>query len=475
MAAGLSILISLLFLAVNDGPRYGMDFSGLSIGQNPFVSQFVWSYVFQLIPFLWVVWWLLKNPLPVDLDGKVLFLLGCAVMVPFFLSLSLLSSDIYSYISYGRLWVVHGLNPFLNCPADAPDDIAYPHLFWKYQASIYGPVWISISALFTLMARGWGDSINAHVYVYKFFSCLFHLGNGVLIWSLLKNEKSKIRWLGVIVYFFNPFSLVENCLNAHNEVFVLTLILLGFLMDRKGWWQMCFVCLSLAALAKFYVTPIIVLYMAYQMLTARSFWHGLMKSGVGVLLVVLTAVLSYWVFWDGYETIAVPLRTGPAMGYYTHSLTSYFVDVFNLSLYSHLRLMGRLVKMFWFVSIIVLAWRSRDWDHFVMGTVLFFFFFCYGVGWFQPWYAVILLGVAVISSQRQLMGLAVFLSLLVPFSYVEEDFMRVVPLQTGFIMRHTSLVVFGLPAALGLSWIVQKKKAHFFSRIRQFISRRDGM
>jgi alpha-1,6-mannosyltransferase len=72
----------------------------------------------------------------------------------------LFSHDIYSYVDYARLGVLHGLNPYLYKPTAAPGDPAFAHVAWTGVTSAYGPlftlatyplaplpVWAAVAAL----------------------------------------------------------------------------------------------------------------------------------------------------------------------------------------------------------------------------------------------------------------------------------------------------------------------------------------
>jgi hypothetical protein len=72
----------------------------------------------------------------------------------------LLSHDVYSYVDYARLAVVHGLDPYVHPPAAAPFDPAYSRVTWIDVPSAYGPlftlatyplawlpVWLAVAAL----------------------------------------------------------------------------------------------------------------------------------------------------------------------------------------------------------------------------------------------------------------------------------------------------------------------------------------
>jgi len=52
----------------------------------------------------------------------------------------LLSHDVYSYLDYARLGVVHGLDPYVHAPDAAPTDPVYADVAWTEATSAYGPL-----------------------------------------------------------------------------------------------------------------------------------------------------------------------------------------------------------------------------------------------------------------------------------------------------------------------------------------------
>ncbi len=84
----------------------------------------------------------------------VLLVAGFAAAPPLF------SHDIYSYVDYARLGVLHGLDPYVFRPDAFPTDPAYAHVTWTAVSSAYGPlftlatyplawlpVWAAVAAL----------------------------------------------------------------------------------------------------------------------------------------------------------------------------------------------------------------------------------------------------------------------------------------------------------------------------------------
>ena len=63
-----------------------------------------------------------------------------AVHVVFLLSPPLSFTDIFNYVNYARMDVVHGLNPYVHVPVAASHDPAYKYTTWHHLKSPYGPL-----------------------------------------------------------------------------------------------------------------------------------------------------------------------------------------------------------------------------------------------------------------------------------------------------------------------------------------------
>jgi len=53
----------------------------------------------------------------------------------------LLSGDVFGYLAYARLGVLHGADPYLVAPEAMPGDAVMPFVRWRYLPSPYGPLW----------------------------------------------------------------------------------------------------------------------------------------------------------------------------------------------------------------------------------------------------------------------------------------------------------------------------------------------
>jgi glycosyl transferase family 87 len=133
----------------------------------------------------------------------------------------LLSHDVYSYVDYARLGVLHGLDPYLDPPASVPTDAAFPHVTWTEATSAYGP-------LFTLATYplAWLP-VDAAVYVLKAASAA-----AVLVTALLVSRLAPARGVdptrAAVFVALNPLVLVHVVGGPHNDGLAVLLITLGF-------------------------------------------------------------------------------------------------------------------------------------------------------------------------------------------------------------------------------------------------------
>jgi len=132
----------------------------------------------------------------------------------------LLSHDVYSYVDYARLGVVHGLDPYVHPPLAAPADPAFADVTWTDATSAYGP-------LFTLLTYplAWLP-VGVAVAVLKIAAALSVLGLAAVVARIA-------AWRGVdplraaAFVALNPLVLVHVVGGAHNDGLAMLLALLA--------------------------------------------------------------------------------------------------------------------------------------------------------------------------------------------------------------------------------------------------------
>ncbi len=132
----------------------------------------------------------------------------------------LLSHDVYSYVDYARLGVVHGLDPYVHPPAAAPGDPVYPEVEWTDATSAYGP-------LFTLATYrlAWLP-VDAAVATLKALAAVSVLGLALLVARLAAvRGVDPVRAAAFVA--LNPLVLVHVVGGAHNDGLAMLLAMLG--------------------------------------------------------------------------------------------------------------------------------------------------------------------------------------------------------------------------------------------------------
>jgi hypothetical protein len=132
------------------------------------------------------------------------------LLAAFALAPVLLSHDVYSYVDYARLGVVHGLDPYLHPPAAAPLDPAYARVTWIGATSAYGP-------LFTLATYplAWLP-LWAAVATLKATAAISVLAIAVLVARIAPARG--VSPLGAAAFVaLNPLVLIHVVGGAHND------------------------------------------------------------------------------------------------------------------------------------------------------------------------------------------------------------------------------------------------------------------
>jgi hypothetical protein len=242
---------------------------------------------------------------------RVLMSLALLASVPLLFLPNLLSSDVYSYIAFGRVAVVHAGNPFIDPPSLFAFDQFYKWVSWKQVPSVYGPGWIYPSILLTVLVNSIKQHVITYVLAYKLLALALHLINGWLIWSILKRWKPEQQAWGTALYLLSPLALIEFAGNAHNDVLMITFMLLGVFFHLRGHWYWTIAALTLAVLTKWIALPLLPLYGLVLLWDSPSWrdrgWKTLASLGIFASL----CVSLYRPYWEGWDTLKILFDAPP--------------------------------------------------------------------------------------------------------------------------------------------------------------------
>ena len=140
----------------------------------------------------------------------------------YLLSPPLALTDLFNYINYGRMEVVHNLNPYTTIPILEPhNDPSFLLSNWHELLSPYGPLFTLVT--FAVVPLGVGGSFWA----LKTLLVLTSLATILLVWRsallLERDPRAAVALVGL-----NPIVLVWGLGGDHNDFLMLFFIMLGF-------------------------------------------------------------------------------------------------------------------------------------------------------------------------------------------------------------------------------------------------------
>jgi alpha-1,6-mannosyltransferase len=146
-----------------------------------------------------------------------------------FVAPTLLSTDVFSYIAYARMGVVHGINPYLHGPVAIAGDpvFKYVGVDWIHVATAYGPLYTLLSyplAWLGVVGALWGMKLEA---------LLASIGTLALTWrcARLRGFDPVFALLAVGA---NPLYLIYGLGGAHNDLILTFCIMAAVALTFAG-------------------------------------------------------------------------------------------------------------------------------------------------------------------------------------------------------------------------------------------------
>ncbi len=151
----------------------------------------------------------------------------CANVV-FFLAPPMALTDIFNYINYGRMEIVHHLNPYTTYPVLEPhSDPSYALSNWHELLSPYGPLFTLLT--FALVPLG----VAASFWTIKAILIATSLGTILLVWKCAKLlDRDPVK--AIVLVGLNPIVLVWGLGGDHNDFLMVFFIMLGFYLLLRG-------------------------------------------------------------------------------------------------------------------------------------------------------------------------------------------------------------------------------------------------
>jgi len=226
----------------------------------------------------------------------LVFASGAAFLLSFLIAPVLLSTDVFSYALYGRIFSAYGSNPYLANRSFSFSDPFFAMLHHKYVPSVYGPFWTLLSAGVTRIA---GVRLGLTVFLFRVLACAAVLSSAALIWSSLLRYSPERATQGLALFLWNPLVVIESGLSGHNDTAMVAFLMLGVWLHVRGHKTGAVAAFTLSALVKFVTGALVPLYVL-MVLREASGWRerallllrGGLAAGVVMAAVILFARVS---------------------------------------------------------------------------------------------------------------------------------------------------------------------------------------
>jgi hypothetical protein len=337
--------------------------------------------------------------------------IGIATLVAGFAAAPvLLSHDVYSYVDYARLGVVHGLNPYVHPPAAAPFDPAFARVTWIDATSAYGPLFTLATYPLAWLPVWWA------VAALKATAALSVLGIAILVARLAPSRG--VSPLGAAAFVaLNPLALIHVVGGAHNDGLAMLMATIGvaaMLSAREGSAGAAFVAAFALKPPATLAAPFAAIGAARWKASTPSGGHkastGRERGRAGARLLVGVAALAigaaayaafgwHWVDAIGLagenqhrtSHLSIPITLARLTGLDPAPVRATALAVFALA----------------FLYLLLRTWRGMDW---LRAAAWASFALLLATAWLLPWYLIWTLPLAALSRDRPLQLLTLALT-----------------------------------------------------------------
>lgn len=222
------------------------------------------------------------------------------------------SSDIFYYMGVGELNSTYGQNPYYvtieefykNNKENINDTILEQASinFWANTTVVYGPV---AQMFFTIITKFSFKNVDLCLMLFKIVNLCVHLLNCYLIYKLTKKIKFSV------IYGLNPFMFLEYIACVHNDIIIISFILLAlyFLLKKKNL-RLSVVFLALGTGIKYFCILLLPIAVLYHYKNEKSLMKRFVKCLQYGILFVLIMIVEYIFYFKDIKVLFAMLPQG---------------------------------------------------------------------------------------------------------------------------------------------------------------------
>ncbi len=338
-----------------------------------------------------------------QLSGRAVLMGVAGLHALVLLAPPLFSTDIFSYVAYGRIGALYGANPYLHGPIAIALDPLYPFIGpqWVTTPTVYGPLFTALSYLLAPLDIAW------NVLAYKTIAAISSLVIVVAVWNT-----ARLRGLNPVkaaaLVGLNPVIVVFGVGGGHNDLLMLAILLTGvyvLLRQKERTSGALIVAAAAVKLTAWLLLPFAFAQSASQRDGARS--RRAVLTGVG-LAAGLAGIFSFAVFGTGPLHLVGTLQKIQNQGG-LHSIPGLLLTLLGLR-----DLSGAVGLALDGGFVICLVWLVRrvwigelDW---IAGAGWATVALLITAGFLVPWYVGWLVPLAALSADRRLVATAIVMT-----------------------------------------------------------------
>lgn len=237
------------------------------------------------------------------LKTKAVIVLSIISVVILLFSYNAFSYDLFNYIFDAKIVTVYGENPYLKKALDFPGDPMLGFMRWTHRVYPYGPVWLAITIPLSYSSFG---SFLVSLVFFKALMAFSYLGSVFLLNKIIKQLNLSNGSFHLALFALNPLVLVESLVSAHNDIFMLFLMLAAFYLLTVRKKLSSFALLLLSIGVKFATVFLLPLF-AYVYLQKKIIdWQKVITYSFILMTVALIAVTFRTNFQPWYLLYIIP-------------------------------------------------------------------------------------------------------------------------------------------------------------------------
>lgn len=314
LVASLLALTSLQYVMPDTAESpYGLNHQGMRMFQQQFFGHQIpgmdlrtYTLSFRLL--LSILWMSYVAAIILALRGgmgKAKIVIALMVFMSILLAIlwpASLSFDPFTYIAYARIGVIHGQNPYA-CKPDYLSLVKDPTARfapWN-QRTPWGPVWVLVCMLIVKVMHNAG--LVWQVIVIKLLGAGALVGAALAGRSIARHFSPNAGDVALLAIGLNPLFLVEGPASGHNDLPMMSLLLVGISLFLKKRYFTASLLFGLSIGIK-YITVLILPWAIIECCRGRPFRQKVWLSTAITAVTTIPVVLCFLPFMHGSSAFA---------------------------------------------------------------------------------------------------------------------------------------------------------------------------